>query len=256
MLTVPLLTPRLSSAWLALVTDVDLATARNLVDSMTTEVVVRDRSIEAVVPLQPMGYDEAVRAALAERGQPAGAGGDQGGDLERRPMSAPASWRQRLNRLTAAALVERCHAITSNRTRHSGAGGWWSRLVLVLGAVLLGCSLSVRPGRPGLLPADRRAGRGLGAGRLRLRTAAPGPDQLAGLAAPAGRHADRDRPGVGSGVRGRRAGGARDRTVARLHRAGAGACPAWLVAAARRAHPAQRGHRGDLLSGRAVCRDR
>ena len=33
-LTVPLLTPRLSSHWLALVTDVDTATARNLVDSM------------------------------------------------------------------------------------------------------------------------------------------------------------------------------------------------------------------------------
>jgi uncharacterized protein YbjT (DUF2867 family) len=65
--TVPLLTPRLSSAWLALVTDVDLATARNLVDSMITEVVVRDHSVRDVVPLTPMGYDDAVRAALAER---------------------------------------------------------------------------------------------------------------------------------------------------------------------------------------------
>lgn len=65
-ITVPLLTPRLSSAWLALVTDVDLATARNLVDSMTTEVIVHDHSIRALVPRQPMGYDEAVRTALAE----------------------------------------------------------------------------------------------------------------------------------------------------------------------------------------------
>jgi len=64
---VPLLTPRLSSAWLALVTDVDLATARNLVDSMTTEVVVRDHAITAVVPGSPIGYEDAVRAALAER---------------------------------------------------------------------------------------------------------------------------------------------------------------------------------------------
>ena len=64
---VPLLTPRLSSYWLALVTDVDLATARNLVDSMTTEVVVKDRSILDVVPGEPMGYDEAVRLALSER---------------------------------------------------------------------------------------------------------------------------------------------------------------------------------------------
>jgi uncharacterized protein YbjT (DUF2867 family) len=67
MMSVPLLTPRLSSAWLALVTDVDLATARNLVDSMITEVVVRDHSVRQVVPLTPMGYDDAVRAALAER---------------------------------------------------------------------------------------------------------------------------------------------------------------------------------------------
>ncbi|MDQ2838181.1 MAG: NAD(P)H-binding protein [Actinomycetota bacterium] len=65
-ITVPLLTPRLSSAWLALVTDVDLATARNLVDSMTTEVIVRDHSITEVVPGAPIGYDDAVRAALAE----------------------------------------------------------------------------------------------------------------------------------------------------------------------------------------------
>ena len=65
--TVPLLTPRLSSAWLALVTDVDLATARNLVDSMTTEVVVHDHSIEKIVPGETIGYDEAVRRALADR---------------------------------------------------------------------------------------------------------------------------------------------------------------------------------------------
>ena len=46
----PLLTPRLSSYWLALVTDVDVTTGRNLIDSMATEVVVRDTSIRDVVP--------------------------------------------------------------------------------------------------------------------------------------------------------------------------------------------------------------
>jgi uncharacterized protein YbjT (DUF2867 family) len=66
-LTVPALTPRLSSAWLALVTDVDLRTARNLVDSMTTEVVVHDHSIEQVVPGATIGYEDAVRSALDER---------------------------------------------------------------------------------------------------------------------------------------------------------------------------------------------
>ncbi len=64
---VPLLTPQLSSLWLALVTDVDTQTARALVDSMTNEVVVRDDSIRALVPFDPMGYDDAVRLALAER---------------------------------------------------------------------------------------------------------------------------------------------------------------------------------------------
>jgi uncharacterized protein YbjT (DUF2867 family) len=64
---VPLLSPRLSSAWLALVTDVNLATARTLVDSMTTEVVVRDNSIQRLVPGATIGYDESVRQALAAR---------------------------------------------------------------------------------------------------------------------------------------------------------------------------------------------
>ena len=66
-LIVPLLTPRLSSHWLALVTDVDTATARNLVDSMNTEVVVTDHSIQEIVPGPPLDYDEAVRRALAAR---------------------------------------------------------------------------------------------------------------------------------------------------------------------------------------------
>jgi uncharacterized protein YbjT (DUF2867 family) len=65
--TVPLLTPRLSSAWLRFVTDVDSATARNLVDSMTTEVIVRDDAITRLVPGTPIGYDDAVRLALADR---------------------------------------------------------------------------------------------------------------------------------------------------------------------------------------------
>lgn len=64
---VPVLTPRLSSYWLALVTDVDLTTGRNLIDSMTTEVVVQDRRILDVVPGEPLPYREAVRRALAER---------------------------------------------------------------------------------------------------------------------------------------------------------------------------------------------
>ena len=63
----PLLTPGLSSRWLALVTDVDVTTGRNLIDSMSTEVVVRDTSIREVVPGEPQTYEESVRRALEER---------------------------------------------------------------------------------------------------------------------------------------------------------------------------------------------
>ena len=64
---VPVLTPRLSSHWLALVTDVDATTGRNLIDSMSHEVVVTDTSIRDVVPGEPLSYRESVRRALAER---------------------------------------------------------------------------------------------------------------------------------------------------------------------------------------------
>ena len=66
---VPLLSPRLSSRWLALVTDVDVATGRSLIDSMTNEVVVTDDAIRSVVSFDPMDYDEMVMAALVERAQ-------------------------------------------------------------------------------------------------------------------------------------------------------------------------------------------
>ena len=44
---VPLLSPQLSSRWLALVTDVDLTTGRSLIDSMSIEVVVTDDAIRS-----------------------------------------------------------------------------------------------------------------------------------------------------------------------------------------------------------------
>lgn len=68
---VPILSPRLSSLWLSLVTDVDTRTGRALVDSMTNEVVVDDDSIRSVVPFEPMSFDDAVLEALGERAREA-----------------------------------------------------------------------------------------------------------------------------------------------------------------------------------------
>ena len=63
----PLLTPRLSSMWISLVTDVDTTTARNLIESMDTEVVVTDRSIESLLPGELLDYEEAIVRAGAQR---------------------------------------------------------------------------------------------------------------------------------------------------------------------------------------------
>ena len=64
---IPLLSPRLSSHWLRLITDVDLTTARALVDSMTNEVVVRDHRLEEMLAHRPVSFEEAVSAALSTR---------------------------------------------------------------------------------------------------------------------------------------------------------------------------------------------
>jgi uncharacterized protein YbjT (DUF2867 family) len=68
-LPVPLLSPALSARWLSLVTDVDTRAGRALVDSMTNEVVVRDDGIRDVVPLEPIGFNQAVRRAYDEAGR-------------------------------------------------------------------------------------------------------------------------------------------------------------------------------------------
>ena len=66
---VPLLSPRLSSHWLRLITDVDLTTARTLVDSLTNEVVVRDHRLDELLGHTPMTFAEAAARALAARAQ-------------------------------------------------------------------------------------------------------------------------------------------------------------------------------------------
>jgi uncharacterized protein YbjT (DUF2867 family) len=62
-----LLPPALSSGWLSMLTDVDANTAENLVGSLVNEAVVTEEGIAEVVPGACLGYEEAVREALAER---------------------------------------------------------------------------------------------------------------------------------------------------------------------------------------------
>ncbi len=61
---VPLLTPRLSSLWIGLVTPVDVGVARPLVEGLATETIVRDRSGMALFDVEPTPLDEAMRRAV------------------------------------------------------------------------------------------------------------------------------------------------------------------------------------------------
>jgi uncharacterized protein YbjT (DUF2867 family) len=72
-LAVPLLTPRLSSLWLGLVTPVDTGVARPLVEGLRTETVVTDPSGAALFDIEPRPFDEALRQAYEEEQAATGA---------------------------------------------------------------------------------------------------------------------------------------------------------------------------------------
>lgn len=81
-LTVPVLTPKLSSLWLNLVTSVPYSLASSLVESMKNEVVCNNEDIKNVVPRACMTYMEALKAAFEKIDQ----------------NSIVSSWKDALNR--------------------------------------------------------------------------------------------------------------------------------------------------------------
>ncbi len=64
MIPVPVLTPRLSSYWVNLVSPVPAGIARPLIEGLRNEVVVRNPGPAAAFGLEPMGYAEAVQQAI------------------------------------------------------------------------------------------------------------------------------------------------------------------------------------------------
>jgi uncharacterized protein YbjT (DUF2867 family) len=80
-----LLSPRLSSGWLCLLTSTSFPLARSLVDSLTHETVCHDQKLRAIVPLELLSYRQSVERALARIAQ----------------NHVPSSW---INALTAGTL--------------------------------------------------------------------------------------------------------------------------------------------------------
>lgn len=64
---VPVLTPRLSSYWLNLVTPVRASIARPLIEGLRTTTVAHDESLRRLVPFPLTTFDAAAHAALAAR---------------------------------------------------------------------------------------------------------------------------------------------------------------------------------------------
>lgn len=63
-LTVPVLTPHLSSYWLYLVTNVNFSLASSLVESLKVESTVKDQKIQLLFPHECLTYEQAIRQAL------------------------------------------------------------------------------------------------------------------------------------------------------------------------------------------------
>lgn len=65
-LIVPVMTPRLSSYWLYFVTSTSYRLAMALVDSMKVEVVCRDRRINDLLSIEPIGYRDCLSRAFTK----------------------------------------------------------------------------------------------------------------------------------------------------------------------------------------------
>ncbi|HDS00956.1 MAG TPA: SDR family oxidoreductase [candidate division Zixibacteria bacterium] len=63
-LRVPVLTPRLSSYWIRLVTPLSVQMARSIIGSLKSETVVEDDLAKQIFDFEPMAFEEAVRRAL------------------------------------------------------------------------------------------------------------------------------------------------------------------------------------------------
>lgn len=67
LITVPFLTPRLSSYWCAITTSVPMATAQPLIEGMTVPMVVRPEMANALFPeIRPMAFRDALRQATGD----------------------------------------------------------------------------------------------------------------------------------------------------------------------------------------------
>ena len=72
LISVPILTPYLSSLWLTLVTPAKAEVGRHLIEGLRNPTVVRDQRALEVFPIRPMGIKEAISMALSRNNEEEG----------------------------------------------------------------------------------------------------------------------------------------------------------------------------------------
>jgi uncharacterized protein YbjT (DUF2867 family) len=63
-ITIPIMTPKLSSYWLYFVTSTSYKLAMNLVDSMKVEVICKDNRLQKMLKIKPISYVDAIKLAF------------------------------------------------------------------------------------------------------------------------------------------------------------------------------------------------
>jgi uncharacterized protein YbjT (DUF2867 family)/uncharacterized protein YndB with AHSA1/START domain len=128
LIPVPVLTPRLSSYWVHLVTPVPAAIAQPLIAGLRNDVVVRDDTAQRLFPhIKPLDYEAAVRLALAnlESGQVETAWSDavasSQGDVAPVTLTTQEGLTLERRQCVVAAPAE---AVYRAFTRLGGATGW------------------------------------------------------------------------------------------------------------------------------------
>lgn len=127
MIPVPLLTPRLSSLWLGLVTPLYARVGRKLVDSLRHPTVVRDDSAQRLFPIRLIGVREAMARAL--RNEDSSFAHTRWSDAVSAAGSAPGQWGGKRfgNRLVDSRSVHVAASpakVFAAVERTGGAAGW------------------------------------------------------------------------------------------------------------------------------------
>ncbi len=127
---VPLLTPRLSSYWVDLVTPVDSRVSHALIDSLSTEVVVTDAArTHDAFGIEPMGVRAAIQAALDDQVVEI-----EAGLLEREGGLLDGVYTERvdlgLGAVDASAVDADLDRVGGDDAWYGLRGGWWARRVV------------------------------------------------------------------------------------------------------------------------------